>query len=124
MLGGTHRGPVGVRRQRRTVRFVQILLVLVSGGLMMFAGYSFGRVAGYEMAQRGDPLAGPRPPSLAQPVVLVILGGLSITAAAALQAGSGVKLPTPARLDDLAGRAEREAIERAERSANPDQASS
>ncbi len=114
MLGGAHRGPVPVGRQRRTLRFVQILLVLISGGLMMFAGYSLGRVHGYEEA-RAHPLDRPRRPGVAQPLVLVTLAGISLVAASLLQQGSGVRLPVPARLDELAGRAENAAIERAER---------
>lgn len=98
--GGTLRGPVGLRRQRRTIRFVQILLVLISGGLMMFAGYSYER-------------------SLTQTVVLMILGGIAIGAAGLLADGRRVRIPTPARLDELAGRAERAAIDKAEEQAGP-----
>ena len=96
MVGGAHRGPVAPSRQRRTVRFTQMLLVLVSGGLMMFAGYS---------------LALDR--SLSQVFVLMVLGGIAIGAAGMLSDGPSVRIPTPARLDDLAGRAEAVAIEKA-----------
>ena len=119
MLGGAHRGPVPVGRQRRTLRFVQLLLVLISAGLIMFAGYSLGRVHGYEAAIE-DPLDRPRRPSFVQPLVLLTLGGLSLVAAAVLQEGSGVRLPVPARLDELAGRAEEAAIERAGRAPEED----
>ncbi len=116
VVGGTHRGPVGVERQRRTIRFVQLLLVGVAAALFMYAGYSFGRAAGFDAAQRADDLATPRRPSALQTAVLAILGGGSLFAAFRLQ-GSGVTVPTPARLDELAGRAESAAIERAEAAA-------
>ena len=32
MAGGAHRGPVAPNRQRRTIRFVQLLLVLAAAG--------------------------------------------------------------------------------------------
>jgi hypothetical protein len=117
MLGGTHRGPVGAGRQRRTVRLIQILLVLISGALMMYAGYSWGRLHGYRAGIRSDSFDRPRPPSVAQTVVLVLLGGATIVAAASLEQRGAIRLPTPARLDELAGRAEDAAIERAESSA-------
>ena len=121
MLGGAHRGPVAPGRQRRTIRLVQLLLVLLSGGLMMFAGYSLGRVHGYDLAQQGSSFDRPRQPSLAQPLVLVVLGGVTILAAGALGGGGTVRVPTPARLDEFVDRAERAAIERAEKSAeNPE----
>ena len=114
MTGGAHRGPVAPQRQRRTLRFIQILLVLAAAGLIAFAGYSYGRVDGYEAGKRVSDLDPPRPPSIVQPIVLVILGGLALTGAALLQDGNTVRMPTPARLEDLAGRAEQSAIERAE----------
>lgn len=96
VTGGTHRGPVALRRQKRTIRFVQVLLVLIAIGLAAFAGYSS------------------RDGSLAQVLVTVVLGGVALAAAGALADGRDVRIPTPARLDELAGRAERAAIERAE----------
>ena len=119
-LGGATRGPVDAGRQRRTIRFTQILLVLIAGALMMLAGYSFGRVQGYRLAQR-DGFDKPRAPSTVQTVVLVVLGGIAIAAAASLGAGT-VKLPQPARLEELAGRAEDVAIEQAERYADVESA--
>ena len=113
MLGGSTRGPVEAGRQRRTIRLVQVLLVLISGALMMLAGYSFGRYQGYEAAQEAS-FDRPRPPSALQPLVLVLLGGVTIAAAASLQERGAMRLPTPARLDELAGRAEDAAIARAE----------
>lgn len=97
---------------------VQVLFVLISGGLMMLAGYSFGRVQGYRNALRSESFDRPRAPSVVQPAVLVILGGIAIAAAAALQERGTVRLPTPARLDEFAGRAEGAAIEKAERIAD------
>lgn len=114
MAGGAHRGPVAPQRQRRTLRFVQLLLVLAAAGFVAFAGYSYGRVDGYEAGKRASDLDPPRPPSIVQPVALIVLGALALTGAALLQEGSTVRMPTPARLDDLAGRAEQSAIERAE----------
>lgn len=116
-MGGAHRGPVGASRQRRTIRLVQVLLVLISGALMVFAGYSLGRVDGFRTAQASTSFDRPRPPSVAQPVVLMILGAVAIVAAASLQKGESVRMPTPARLDEFVGRAERTAIEKAEREA-------
>ena len=118
MLGGAHRGPVDLSRQRRTIRLVQVLLVLVAGGLMMLAGYSLGRVNGYRTALRSEAFDRPRPPSALQPAVLVVLGGIAIAAAAGLQERSTVRLPTPARLDEFAGRAEGAAIEKAQQIAD------
>lgn len=96
MGGGAHRGPVAPTRQRRTIRLTQVLLVLISGALTMFAGYSLA-------LDRG----------VAQVVVLVILGGIAIGAAGLLSDGPSVRIPTPARLDELAGRAESVALEKA-----------
>jgi uncharacterized protein YwlG (UPF0340 family) len=104
VTGGTYRGPVALRRQARTIRFVQVLLVLVAGGLMAFAGYSY---------------AADQP--IVQVVVIMILGGVAIGAAGALSDGRAVRVPIPARLEELAGRAERAAIERAEEAAGSSQ---
>lgn len=101
-------------RQRRTIRFIQILLILTAAGLMAFAGYSYGRTDGYEAGTRADEIDAPREPSQTQTVVLVILGAVAFGAATMLQGDSTVRVPTPSRLDELAGRAEQVAIERAE----------
>jgi hypothetical protein len=115
MGGGAHRGPVGASRQRRTIRFVQLLLVLISGGLMMFAGYSYGQARGFDEGRRADEVGAPSRPGIAQTVVLVALGGLTIGAALMLEGGGGtVRLPTPRRLEEFAKRAEDTAIRRAE----------
>ena len=101
-------------RQRRTIRFIQLLLVATALALVAFAGYSFGRVHGYDAGKRAGDLDPPKPPSVGQSAVLIALGAIALGAAALLQDGSGVRVPTPARLDELAGRAERTAIEKAE----------
>ena len=116
-LGGAHRGPVAPTRQRRTIRFIQLLLVLFAVGLFVFAGYSFGRRAGYADGRRAEQIDAPSAPSRVQAVVLVILGGVALGGASLLSAGGTVRIPTPARLDDLAGRAESVALQRAEEAA-------
>ena len=114
MGGGSYRGPVGILRQRRTVRFVQLCFVALAAALLIFAGYSHGVVKGYAEGRSTGKVAAPRPPSSAKTVVLAILGIGSIGAALLLQGPSGVRLPVPARLEELSGRAESAAIERAE----------
>lgn len=120
MGGGTHRGPVGLRRQRRTIRFVQILLVVTAAGLLMFAGYSWGRASGYDAGARAGEVGAPRRPSGMQTLVLGVLGLGALAGALALQGDGTVRVPTPARLEELVGRAEAQAIERAERAAAGD----
>lgn len=110
-------------RQRRTIRFVQILLVLVSGALMMFAGYSYGRADGYDDGRRAGEIDAPKEPSIVQTVVLVTLGGVAIAGAGLLQGAGGVRIPTPARLEELTGRAESAAVERAEKVAREQESS-
>jgi hypothetical protein len=88
--------------------------VLTAVCLIAFAGYSLGRVHGYDAGQRSEEIDAPRPPSVVQTVVLLLLGGGALAGAALLQDGGTVRIPTPARLDDLAGRAEQTAIEKAE----------
>lgn len=114
VTGGAHRGPVAPTRQRRTIRFIQILLLLTAAGLIAFAGYSYGRVDGYEAGQRSREIDAPREPSPTQSIVLVVLGGIAFGAAVLLQERSTVRIPMPARLDELTERAEQAAIERAE----------
>lgn len=114
ITGGAHRGPVAPTRQRRTIRFVQLLLVLTAAGLLAFAGYSYGRADGYEAGKRATEIDAPREPSQVQTVVLVVLAAASFGAASLLQGSTTVRIPTPARLDEFAGRAEQVAIERAE----------
>ena len=122
MGGGTHRGPVGLRRQRRTIRFIQVLLVLTAAGLLGFAGYALGRTSGYEAGARTGAIDAPREPSNVQTLVLGALGLATLAGAFALQGDGTVKVPTPARLEELVGRAESQAIERAEKIAGEDAA--
>lgn len=116
-LGGAHRGPVAPTRQRRTVRFIQTLFVLFAIGLFVFAGYSFGRSAGYEDGRRAGEIDAPSQPSPVQGVVLVVLGSVSLASAMLLSAGGAVRVPTPARLEELVGRAEAVAVTKAEEAA-------
>lgn len=104
MAGGAHRGPVEIRRQRRTVRFVQGLLVLIGASLLVFAGYSMGR----SESVRSDDLVPPRDPGAAQTIVLSLLGLGTLGLALGLQGSGGVRLPTPHSLRDF----ERSALER------------
>ena len=91
-----------------------MLLVVTAAGLLAFAGYAYGRADGYEAGKRATAIDAPREPSRVQTAVLVVLAAGAFGAATLLQGGSTVRVPTPARLDELAGRAERVAIERAE----------
>ena len=89
-----------------------MLLVLLAAALLMFAGYSWGRSSGLEAAREADGLGAPRRPGVVQVVVLTVLG-VGCLAAAVLLQGEGVRMPVPARLDELATRAEAAAIDRA-----------
>ncbi len=114
MTGGTYRGPLGLRRQRRTIRFTQVLLVLMAAGLLIWAGYSWGKSAGYDEGVGAEEVGAPAPPSAIQTVVLATLGTGALLGALLLQGGpETVRIPTPARLDELAGRAESTAVDRA-----------
>jgi hypothetical protein len=112
MTGGTHRGPVAHGRQRRTIRLMQVLLIVVAAVLLMFAGYSWGRADGFDDARAGQ-IAPPRAPGIAQVVVPATLALVAIGAAFWLGGPGGVRIPTPARLEELAGRAEEAAVQRA-----------
>lgn len=101
MVGGAYRGPVGVGRQRRTIRFVQILLVLIAAGLLMFAGYSMGRRSGFDDGRRAGDIDAPTQPAASQTFVVALLGLGALGAAIALQTDGGVRLLTPARLREL-----------------------
>lgn len=116
-LGGAHRGPVAPTRQRRTIRFIQALFILFAVGLFVFAGYSFGRTAGYEDGAKAGQIDAPSEPSLVQGVVLVVLGGVSLASGMLLSSGGAVRVPTPARLEELVGRAEAVALSKAEEAA-------
>jgi hypothetical protein len=115
MGGGAHRGPAPHSRQRRTIRLMQVLLVLAAAALFVFAGYSWGRVSGYDDAQSADRLDPPQRPGAFQVVVLSTLGLTALGVAFWLGGPEGVRIPTPARLEELAGRAEAAAVARAER---------
>lgn len=123
ITGGAHRGPLAPTRQRRTLRFMQVLLVLVAVALLVFAGYSLGRVNGFDAGRRSSEVGGPAKPSAAETIVLLVLGAAALGGAIALQSPEGVRMPTPARLEELAGRAEKVAIERAEEIAESNKAS-
>lgn len=112
--GGAHRGPVAPARQRRAIRIVQVLMALLGAGLLLYAGYTVGVASGYREGKQDGPLEAPRRPPLAQTLVVGALGAGALLAAVALQGPAGVRIPTPARLDELAGRAEAVAITRAE----------
>jgi len=119
MGGGTYRGPLGLRRQRRTIRFTQILLILIAAGLLMFAGYAWGESSGYDQGRRSQELGAPAEPSATQILVLGVLGVGALIGALLLQGGpETVRIPTPSRLDELAGRAEVAAVDRAEKIAD------
>ena len=105
MTGGSYRGPVAATRQRRAIRSVQVVLVLLAAGLLLFAGYSMGRASGIKTGRNGDGLSPPRSPSSAQTIVLSGLGLVALGGALLLQ-GPGVRVPTPARLDELTGKAQ------------------
>lgn len=120
MTGGAHRGPVAHSRQRRTLRLVQGLLVLIAAGLFMFAGYALGKSAGYDEGRRADEIGAPAEPSFAGVVVPALLGLGALGGALYLQGQGGIRMPSPARLDELAGRAEQVAINRAEEAATSD----
>jgi hypothetical protein len=114
MGGGSYRGPVGIVRQRRTIRFVQICLVVIAAALLMLAGYSLGRVKGFDEGRAVTRVGAPASPSAAKTVVIAVLGLGALGAAVLLQGQGGVRVPVPARLEELTGRAESTAIERAE----------
>jgi hypothetical protein len=92
---------------------MQALLVLTAAGLLMFAGYSWGRATGFDEGRRSGEIGGPARPSTTQVIVLGVLG-LGALAGAFLLGGPGaVRIPTPARLDELTGRAQATVAERA-----------
>lgn len=93
---------------------MQGLLVLVAAGLLMFAGYSLGIARGFDEGRRAAEVGAPGPPDATQVVALFVLGVGALAGAVALQGGGYVRAPTPARLEELSGRAEKAAIRRAE----------
>lgn len=115
--GGAHRGPVAHSRQRRTIRFMQGLLVVVAAGLLMLAGYSWGRASGFDDGKRAGEVGGPKEPGIGATVVLAGFGLGALAGAFFLGGPEGVRIPRPARLEELAGRAEAAAVDRAGRPA-------
>jgi hypothetical protein len=71
-----------------------VTLAVIALGLWAFAAFSF--------AER----------SVSQAVSLIFVGGVCAGAAYLLSDGPSVRIPTPARLDELAGRAESVAIDK------------
>jgi len=93
--------------------------VLIAAGLLLWAGYSWGKSAGYEEGRGAEDIGAPAAPSATQTVVLATLGAGALLGALLLQGGpETVRIPTPARLDELTGRAESVAVSRAERIAD------
>ncbi len=107
MAGGAHRGPIGLRRQKRTIRFVQILLALsaIAVAWFAFATWPDGTVPQPRTLAHGA--------TVAQPFVLIVIAGALGGGAWLLADGRDVRIPTPARLEELAGRAEQVAIDKA-----------
>jgi hypothetical protein len=95
---------------------MQAIFIVIAAALLVFAGYSWGRSSGFDAGRRDD-IDAPRPPSAVQAVVLAMLGVGSMAAALSLGGREGVRIPTPSRLDDLAGRAQATAVQRAQRAA-------
>jgi hypothetical protein len=96
---------------------MQGLLVVVAAGLLMLAGYSWGRASGFDAGKRADEVGGPREPGIGATVVLAALGLGALAGAFILGGPEGVRIPSPARLEELAGRAEATAVDKAERAA-------
>jgi hypothetical protein len=119
MAGGAHRGPVAHGRQRRTIRLMQAVLIVVAAALLLFAGYSWGRATGFDDARASNQISPPRAPGAAQVIVPAGLALVAMGAAIWLGGSGGVRLPTPARLEELAGRAEDAAVRHAEDAAEP-----
>jgi hypothetical protein len=112
MTGGARRGPVAHARQVRTLRFMQVVLALVGVGLLVLAGAELARGRGNR-----DALAPREGTSLGKAAALVLLAATAFGGAAVLQERGGVRLPTPARLEELAERAEELARAKAEEAA-------
>ena len=86
--------------------------------MIMFGGYALGRSDGYDDGKRADELGAPSEPGFAEVAVPGLLGLGSLVGALLLQGQGGIRMPSPARLEELAGRAERAAIDRAEAAAS------
>jgi hypothetical protein len=94
---------------------MQVLLVVVAAGLLMLAGYSWGRATGFDAGKRADEVGGPKEPGIGATIVLGAFGLVALAGAFVLGGPEGVRIPRPARLEELAGRAEAVAVEKAER---------
>jgi hypothetical protein len=112
MAGGAHRGPPAHSRQRRTLRFMQILLAVIAAALFAFAGYSWGRATGWEQGRASREIDAPARPGPAQVIVLAVLGAGALAGAWLIGGPGPVRMPTPARLEELTGRARQAAAER------------
>jgi hypothetical protein len=112
MAGGAHRGPPAHSRQRRTLRFMQILLAVIAAALFAYAGYSWGRTTGWEQGRSSREIDAPARPGPAQVIVLAVLGAGTLAGAWLIGGPGPVRMPTPARLEELTGRARQAAAER------------
>lgn len=92
-------------------------MVVLAAGLFLLAGYAWGRSSGFAAGRRAGDIDAPRRPGRGQTVVLALVGGGLLGAAFMLQSGGVIRSPVPARLEELAGRAERAAIDRVEAAA-------
>lgn len=99
---------------------MQVLLVLVAAGLLVFAGFGWGKRTGYDEGRRAGDLGGPARTSLGEVVVPAALALAFLGGAFLLQGRGGLRMPSPARLEELARRAEQAAVDRAERAASTD----
>ncbi len=97
-------------------------MVLLAACLLAYAGYSQGVASGYRSGRGAGELGAPTPPPVTQTLVLAALGAGALGAAVSLQGTGGVRIPTPARLEELAGRAEAAAVTRAEQPPKEDSA--
>lgn len=123
--GGAHRGPVPATRQRRTIRLVEIVLVLLAATLFALAGYAYGLTRGIDQARSASRIDEPRRPGIDQTLVLVGLGGIALGIAFFVHGEGPPRVLTPARLGELAERAEQTAIARAEeRTGGPESSAS
>jgi hypothetical protein len=89
MGGGAHRGPVAPARQRGAIRLVQMLMVILGAGLLVYAGYSLGVASGYRSGRRAGDLGAPAPPPFTQTLVLAVLGAGSLGGACRARRGGG-----------------------------------
>ena len=92
---------------------MQFLLALIAAALFAFAGYAWGRAAGWDEGRAAaGRLEPPERPGPVQVVVLLVLGAGAAWGAWQIGGPGGVRMPTPARLEELTGRAHQAAAER------------